>query len=235
MKYSALFFDLDNTIWDFHSNSLLSLQDIFKIYDLEYFCKCDFKHFYSIYAKYNDEAWTKFALNMISIHELKLTRFKKTFAELGYIISDEKSMEINDNYLNILPTKAQIFPGVIDVLETLRKNHKMHILSNGFYEVQINKLKLSGLETYFDKIITSESAGVQKPNVAIFDYAFDITGATRETSIYIGDEFNTDIVCAFNAGVDNIWVNRKHLAISSQIVKPTYEVDDIGKILSIIT
>lgn len=234
MKYATLFFDLDNTIWNFSESSELAIADIYDIYNIKELCGCSFQRFHDIYEKNNTLAWDKFELGLTSISELKISRFKNTFHELGLEIDDNKSLEINDRYLEILPTKAITFPETHEVLEKLKNRFKMHILSNGFQKTQIKKLKLSGLYDYFDKIITSENANVQKPNPGIIEFALNLTNSKPSESVYIGDNFNNDVVCAFNAGIDSIWVNRKKQPLPDSYARPTYIISSLTELMSIL-
>ena len=98
-----------------------------------------------------------------------------------------------------------LFENAIPVLEYLKISYQIHIITNGFEEVQHRKLQNSNLLPFFDHIITSEKVGVKKPNKEIFEYAMNVTGAGAEESMMIGDNFEADILGAMNVGMQVIF------------------------------
>lgn len=106
----------------------------------------------------------------------------------------------------------------------------MHILTNGFPEVQIHKLENSGLREYFDEVITSESVGIQKPNIKIFEYAIHLVGAIKEECLMVGDDLEVDIMGARNAGVDQVYFNRDGLKHMEEV---SYEIRSLKELLTL--
>ena len=106
--------------------------------------------------------------------------------------------------------------------------------SNGFHEVQYKKLAACGLRDYFDTIILSEDAGVNKPSPAYFDYALRHAGASRETTLMIGDNLQTDILGALNAGIDALLFNRWNVDVNDSPQTPTFVVSNLRDIINIL-
>ena len=106
--------------------------------------------------------------------------------------------------------------------------------SNGFHEVQYKKLAACGLRDYFDTIILSEDAGVNKPSPLYFDYALKTTGASRETTLMIGDNLQTDILGALNAGIDAMLFNRWNVEVGESPQVPTFVVDNLRDVMGIL-
>lgn len=205
-KYSHIFFDLDRTIWDFDKNSIATLNEIFEKYNLENILNCSFDDFFKTYKKHNTILWEAYRNNQIKKEKLSIDRFLFTLNDIN---NDDLLLasNISEDYIKLSPLKKNLLPYSIETLEILSKKFKLHILTNGFKEVQYIKVRKSGLEKYFTHIITSEEAGVQKPDKKIFEYALKITGATPENSIMIGDDLKVDILGAMQVGMDQIYFN----------------------------
>jgi putative hydrolase of the HAD superfamily len=88
-----------------------------------------------------------------------------------------------------------------------QKKYELHLITNGFEEIQQKKINYSGIANYFDVMISSEKAMSPKPNAAIFEYAMKVTNASKEKSLMIGDHFDVDVMGAKNAGMDQVYFN----------------------------
>ncbi len=203
MMYKAVFIDLDDTIWDFHTNARLSLQDMFTDRKLDrYFT--DFDEFFTIYAKKNIELWEAYGKGEITQDFLKAERFRYPLSKMG--VDDEQLAEqIGIQYLDILPTKTALMPYALELLDYLYPKYPLTIVSNGFVEVQYRKLDSCGLGRYFKHVVLSEAAKALKPDKRIFEYALDLNGVKATEAIMIGDSYEADIRGAQNAGIDQIY------------------------------
>jgi putative hydrolase of the HAD superfamily len=208
-KYKYLFFDLDHTIWDFEENAKQSLHEIFDD-ALQQKLQTDFNNFFKSYSHHNTVLWDRYERGFIGVEELKWKRMYR--AMLDFKLADENlSKELSLQFLKILPTKKEVFDYSFEILTYLKnKNYQLHLITNGFENVQNAKLQNSGLHVYFDKMITSESSNSLKPKPEIFEYAMQVTKATSSESIMIGDNQHADIGGAINFGMDAIFVN--HIA-----------------------
>jgi putative hydrolase of the HAD superfamily len=231
-QYSQIFFDLDHTLWDFETNSAATLLDLFGELNLGERSGADFNHFHSTYCHYNDIYWDRFRKGHINREELRWRRMWRTLVD--YKITDEPlSKEMSERYLEILPTKTNLFEHCVDVLEYLKaKGYPMHLITNGFEKTQHMKIKNSGIDHYFKEMITSEQAGIMKPHAAIFEYALQVTGATAGQSLMIGDTLDVDILGALNAGFDAAYVHAK--VPEGSKVKPTYVLENLGELKKIL-
>lgn len=234
MQYKHLFFDLDHTLWDFEANSRQTLEELYQLLSLKEKGIHDFDLFHKNYLLHNDKLWDRYRNGYIKVDELRWKRM--WLALLDFKIADEKlAREMGTIFLDLLPTRKLLFPYTIEILDYLaEKNYQLHLITNGFEKTQHGKLKSSGLDKYFLKVITSEGSNSLKPHKEIFDYAFRKTGASPAESIMIGDTIEVDILGAVNAGIDQVHVN--HLTKKVQLVNgkaPTYTVYSLKELESI--
>ena len=203
MKYSHLFFDLDNTLWDFNANSYIALYDALKKMDL--LGKVgDYDHFFSIYHEVNDRLWALYRDNKMTKNVLRGLRFEETL-ELNHTPMPGIGDAMNEVYLTEMPKQLKLVPGALVVLDYLHHKYRMAIITNGFREVQVDKLSQSGLKKYFDKLFISEVVGAQKPHRLIFEHAIKSMNAPKRKSLMIGDSWEADIVGAMQFGMDQVY------------------------------
>jgi YjjG family noncanonical pyrimidine nucleotidase len=212
-KITDIFFDLDHTLWDFDKNSELAFDKIFK----ENYPKVDTKSFVEIYAPINQACWKLYQVDKISHEELRYKRLKDSFDALNYSISDEDINQMSVDYITYLPENNMLFDGAKEVLDYLNLKYKLHIITNGFAEVQYKKLNNSGISDYFISVTNSEMAGVKKPNPMIFEYALSKANANKQNSIMIGDCIDADVKGALDFGIDAIFFNESKIEIPSNI------------------
>lgn len=208
-----IFFDLDHTLWDFETNSDIAFETIFKQHKVN----IDLQKFLSYYRGINERYWKLYREEKITKEELRLGRLKDTFVKLNHKVDIQLIEDLSVGYIDVLPNNNQLFEGAHEILEHLYVNYKLHIITNGFNEVQSRKIGNSGLAKYFDKIITSEDAGVKKPNKVIFEYALNLAKAVSSESIMIGDNWEADIMGAKDAGFDVIYCNFNAQLVSENI------------------
>ena len=224
-KYKHLFFDLDHTLWDFEANSRQTLLELFALLDLHSRGVDDFDLFHKNYLVHNDRLWDRYRKGFVKVDELRWKRM--WLCLLDFKIADvELSKQMGNMFLDLLPTRKLLFPHTIEVLDYLcDKKYILHMITNGFEKTQHSKLKNSGLDKYFNAVITSEGSNSLKPHKEIFEYAFRQTGATPAESIMIGDTIDVDILGAVNAGIDQVHVNhvsKERIGINDWL--PTYTV-----------
>ena len=230
MKYRHLFFDLDHTLWDFEANARVTLLELYEALQLEQKGINDFDLFHRNYLAHNEKLWERYRNGYIKQEELRVKRM--WLALLDFKIADEMlAKDMSIRFLDLLPTRTILFPHAIEILKYLTdKKYELHLITNGFEKTQHSKLKHSGLDRYFKKVITSEGSSSLKPNKEIFDFAFEMTGAERRESIMLGDSIEVDIIGAMKAGIDQVFINHLNIDID---IKPTYVVRSLKELENI--
>ena len=229
MKYKHLLFDLDHTLWDFHTNSMITLRELFDELMLKRFFR-DFDTFFLLYEENNLRLWSDYRKGLISKKALNFQRFNHPFEVSGFK-QKELAQTFADEYVKRSPLKTELMPGTIEILEYLRPKYKMHIITNGFKEVQDVKLEKSGLGKYFDRVFISELIGVQKPDTYFFEYVVKSLNAAKSECIVIGDSYEADIKGAMSFGLDHVFFNAMHEPHENNV---QYEISHLKELKDIL-
>ena len=197
-----LFFDLDHTLWDFETNSKIALDQIYAQLNLDDRMR-SFQSFYTTYKKINGKLWNSYGQGKITKDVLRVKRFDDTLK--SFQVNDRAlAEEMAELYVGTSPYQTQLFPGTKEVLTELEKDFELHIITNGFKEIQHIKLENSGILHHFYVIVCSEDIGKNKPAPEIFHHAMERAGTVESESLMIGDNYKTDIVGATRAGIPAI-------------------------------
>ena len=226
MKYKHLFFDLDHTLWDFEANSEATLREMFDSYQLARFFN-DYDDFHAKYEVHNLYLWAQYRRNKVDKKTLNVQRFYLPFSEVGFddlIVAQQFAKD----YLDICATKTLLFPNALEVLKQLKERYQLHIITNGFKEVQNKKLDNSGLRPFFTNIFISELIGVQKPDKYFFEYSIKSSHANPKECLVIGDSWEADIMGAKKAGLDQVFFNTKGVSRNEEV---TFEIKKLRELL----
>ncbi|MBK5284222.1 MAG: YjjG family noncanonical pyrimidine nucleotidase [Bacteroidia bacterium] len=229
-KYRHIFFDLDDTLWDFRRNSSETLHDLYYKYNLKKAGINSPEDFISKYQERNSMMWEQYRLGAIDKDTLRNKRFELTFWDMG-IDPSVVPRGMAEDYITISPTRTNLYPYAHEILFWLSEKYSLHIITNGFKEVQDIKLSSCGIKKYFSSIIISELTGFKKPDVRIFQYALTEAGAIAEESIMIGDGLEVDIAGARNSGIDQVFFNPDGLQYNHQI---THEIKSLKELQNIL-
>lgn len=198
-----VFFDLDHTLWDFEKNSAFTFDKIFKLNNVE----VNLDDFLQQYIPINFKYWKLYREERIKKETLRFARLNETFQALEVQVEDKIIHQLSEDYIKYLSTFNFLIEDATSILEYLRSNYRLHIITNGFDEVQYKKMDQSNIIHYFETITNSELAGVKKPNPKIFNYALDLAKVNASRSIMIGDSLEADVEGALNMGMDAIFFN----------------------------
>ncbi|MCD4734755.1 MAG: YjjG family noncanonical pyrimidine nucleotidase [Bacteroidales bacterium] len=229
-KYTHIFFDLDHTLYDFDKSSYETFSELYYKYCLFDKGIENLDNCYTRYRKINEELWALYKEGKLEKKFLNVQRFYLTFKEFG--IDDRTFAEhFAIDYITESPLKLCLFPGAWEVLNYLQDKYKLHIITNGFEEVQFKKIKANELNKYFQTITTSEEAGVKKPFSGIFELALQKAEAKVCESLMIGDDIEVDIKGAKSVGMDQMFFNIENIQHSDLI---TFEINSLYDIVNIL-
>ena len=225
-KITDLFFDLDHTLWDFEKNSALTFEKLLADYKIP----VRLEDFLKVYVPLNLEYWKAFREQRMDKETLRYRRIKDTFDRLQISINDDMVYTLADAYIQNLPEHNHLFPGAIEILEQLNKQYSLHIITNGFREVQRFKMRNAGLTPYFITVTDSESVGVKKPNPLIFEKALRDANCDASRAVMIGDSREADILGALQVGMHAI-----HFAAAGETThKDCVMIDDLHQLIRIL-
>jgi len=221
-----IFFDLDHTLWDYETNSGETLTELYDKYELNNW-KVSLDAFLEKFTQINEDLWDQFHNEQITKEVIRNERFPAVMNAFQ-INSEEVAERMGVDYLTVCPTKPHLVDGAEELLKAMQGKYELHIITNGFDEIQSVKLDSGKISHYFNHVITSGMVGFQKPNKEIFDYALDLAKATTSNSIMIGDNPISDVEGAYLAGIDQIFYNPNKLECN---IKPTLEVTSLRELL----
>jgi putative hydrolase of the HAD superfamily len=228
-NYKHILFDLDRTLWDFEQNMRLTLIDIFDRHELNKSIP-DYDTFINSFVVINNKLWGWYQDGKMKKEVLRYKRFELTLNEYG-IKNKDLAAVIGQEYIDESPKKTALMPHTIESLDYLFPKYKLHIITNGFNEVQFTKLKLCGLDKYFDKVITSEISGYHKPKPEAFGYTLSSANAKKEESIMIGDDLENDILGAKDFGINQIYFNPEGLPHNESLTHEIRSLKELKEIL----
>jgi len=214
MSIKHIFFDLDHTLWDFETNSAKTFEFIFNQSSIN----VNLNDFLSHYTPINHAYWKLYREDKISKPKLRYGRLKDTFDGLKYLISEDRIHHLSKIYIDNLPNYNTLFDGAIEILDYLKQKYNLHIITNGFEEVQLKKMQKSKILHYFDKVITSESVGVKKPNPKIFYHSLELANTEPKNSMMIGDNLEADILGAQQIGMQTIFFNYHNKPVNNNTI-----------------
>ncbi len=237
----CLLFDLDRTLWDFDGNADRTYRAMFEAFNLSSLCHVDFETFHECYRIINDTLWEAYRNGTLTKELLAVQRFSLTLEAFGCNANDPAiirlSHRMGEYYVEEGTRQTGLMPGARELLEwldTQRDRFILAVITNGFSEAQLPKMKTSGIDKYFDYFFLSEDLGFMKPDRRFFEAALAKMGAESGQCIVIGDDYNVDILGAMSAGIPQIYYNITGKPLPTDSPKPTYEIRDLREMQDIV-
>ncbi len=224
-----IFFDLDSTLWDFERNALEALQEITMSHAIGR-NQQEKNQFIHTFMQLNEELWELYRKDQITKEDMRFRRFAEALKSIGIHRPDLVPL-LSSEYLERTPNKQYLVPACKEILEYLKRKYTLHIITDGFREIQHTKMKRSGIFNYFEEIITSDCAGCKKPDLRIFSYALSRTGTQAECCMMIGDNLQADVLGAKNAGWQHIFFNPKRKKHQEELTHEIFSLEELRQIL----
>ncbi|WP_234109571.1 MULTISPECIES: YjjG family noncanonical pyrimidine nucleotidase [Chryseobacterium] len=231
MKIQHIFFDLDNTLWDHRKNAYHTLKEIFRAERVKENHHLDFEDFHREYFTINERLWEQIRDGEIDKEYLRKHRFYDSFLFFG-IDDFELAQAFENNFLDTILNYNDLVEGAFEILEYLSaKGYHIHILSNGFKEVTYKKCELSGIQNYFETITSADEINIRKPQPEIYDYALKKSGAKKEESIMIGDDWIADVEGAKSFGLKVVFFDVFSDNFSGEDILVIKKLEELRQIL----
>ncbi|MCS4481826.1 YjjG family noncanonical pyrimidine nucleotidase [Clostridium botulinum] len=226
MKYKIIIFDADETLFDFKKSE----RDAFKNAMLEFNIKYDENYHLKAYKDINTIIWKELENGLITQEELKIERFKRLSHKLNIKFNEYDLQIIYETFIPCI----FLYDDSINLVESLHKNYRLSIVTNGLKDVQNNRIRKSIIAKYFEDIVISEEVKVSKPSSKIFEHALNNMNHTDKRNVLmVGDSLTSDIQGGINFGIDTCWFNSNKI-INKTRIKPTYEISNIMELKDIL-
>lgn len=227
MRYEVIIFDADDTLFDFKKSE----REAFKNSMVEFDIKYDENHHLRIYQDINTAIWTEFEQGFITLEKLKVERFRRLSEKLNAGFDENKFAKA---YIKHLADASFLFDESLELVESLHKDYKLTIVTNGLTDVQSKRIRKSDIAKYFKDVVISEEIKVAKPAPEIFEHAVkDIKNMDKGKILVVGDSLSSDIQGGINFGVDTCWYNPNRI-INNTSIKPTYEISSLMELKNIL-
>ncbi len=227
MKYEVIIFDADETLFDFKKTERDALRNPMVEFDIQY----DENHHLKVYKELNTAIWKELEEGLITQEKLKVERFKRLSDKLNAGFDE---VEFTKAYTKHLSNGSFLYDDSIALVESLHKDYKLTIITNGLSEVQDSRIRKSIIAKYFQDIVVSEDVKVAKPDPKIFEHALNnINHTDKDKVLIVGDSLTSDIQGGINFGIDTCWYNPNKI-VNSTGIKPTYEISNLMELKDII-
>lgn len=227
MNYEVIIFDADETLFDFKKSEREALKNTILEFDIEY----DKNYHLKVYKEINTAIWREFEDGIITQEKLKVERFRRLSNKLNFEFDEVKFAK---SYMKYLPYASFLFDDSIKLMQSLSKDYRLIIITNGLKDVQDNRIRKSIISRYLEDIVISEEVGLAKPNPKIFEHALNnINHAEKDKALIVGDSLTSDIQGGINFGIDTCWFN-PNKTVNKTRIKPTYEISNLMELKNIL-
>ena len=223
--YKYLLFDVDDTLLDFHKSSYFALIKTFK--DNNVYLN---EEMINDYMNINNHLWRQFEKKNITREEVLISRFKIFFTKYNLNIDE---YDFNQQYLNNLADNPFLIDNALELLNDLKDDYEIYLVSNGVKFVQDKRLSLSGIDKLVKDKFVSEEIGYNKPDIKYFEEVFKrIPNFDKNKALIIGDSLTSDIKGANNVGIKCVYFKHNDLDYSNY--KIDYIITNLNQLYDIL-
>jgi 2-haloacid dehalogenase len=225
-KYSVVFLDADETLFDFRKAEGWALNEAFRRRGLSLTDGAG-----AAYDEINAGLWRRLERGELDQRTIRSERFRLLFERLGI---GEDPRAFGELYVECLSTAAFLLDGAEELCERLSATRRLAIVTNGIADVQKSRLARASIARFIERAIVSEEVGSAKPDPAIFAKALELMGVSdRSSVVMVGDSLTSDIAGGIAFGIDTCWVNLRGSAPDPAIV-PTYVARSLAEVESFV-
>ncbi|MBQ6955013.1 MAG: YjjG family noncanonical pyrimidine nucleotidase [Bacteroidales bacterium] len=235
-----LLFDLDRTLWDFDGNADCTYRAMFGQFGIGQLCHVDYDTFHDRYKQINDVLWEAYRNGTVTKEQLSLRRFSLTLGSFGCNHESPEiiklSLQMADYYVEQGVRQTRLMPGARNLLEWLGERcnqFSLSVITNGFSEAQLPKMRTSGIDRYFSHFFLSEDLGFMKPDRRFFEAVLQKLAVPPKQCLVIGDDYKVDIAGAMSVGIPQVWYNPRSLPLAAGDTPPTYEITDLSECVNL--
>ena len=219
----ALFFDIDDTILDYDLCAEFTVRRACETLGVPYS-----EAVQTEYRRVDDELWARQKLGELTIPQVLELRNAHMMDYLG--LTD--GMSFQEAFIAAFAESCDLVEDAAEVLQTAgERGYPIYSASNGFLEVQTNRLTKAGVMQYFDRLFVSETIGYEKPDGRFFAHCLKETGYAPHEVLMIGDSVTADIKGGLKAGWNVVYLNRHGRPGCLDCT----EITGLGELLHIIT
>ncbi|MCF8567223.1 HAD family hydrolase [Alicyclobacillus tolerans] len=218
--FQAIFFDLDHTLVDtrrqYHLGLTQALEQIYGFVP---------EGFIPRFMHHNDELWPEYDKRRLSMEDLRIERFVRAWRDLGQEKTSVEAAHFHKVYADTLKDTLMVFPGTLEMLDRLRNDYKLGIVTNGSPDFQNIKMKATGLADYFSPqaVVVSEDIGMAKPHPSVYQAACERVGIEASRALMVGDNYANDVAGARACGLSAVWYCPDEVIEAKSVMKPPVE------------
>lgn len=227
-RIKVILWDIDGTLLNFVKAEHQAIKKCFEIFGLG---ECT-DEMIARYSVINRKYWERLERGELTKPQVLEGRFEEFFKSEN-IVTDCVA-DFNKEYQVRLGDTICFNDNGYELVKQLKGKVKQYAVTNGTKVAQIRKLEKSGLGELFDGVFISDEIGVEKPNVAFFEYVWSVIGSYEpEEVIIVGDSLTSDMQGGNNAGILCCWYNPQKQKNDKEL-RIDYEIEDLQQILRMI-